>query len=69
MKTTSNTATVLLPTVLSLLLSVSIAGCSSTPQPQVKQEDKYNSSDAQRFNAKQAQDELNKESSKKNTPE
>jgi outer membrane murein-binding lipoprotein Lpp len=46
-----------------LSLSLSITGCSSTPEPQVTQDDQGNSADSQRSNAKQAQDELTRETS------
>ncbi len=59
MKTFVKTNIVLLLTALSL--SLPIVGCSSTPQPQV---DQGNSADSQRSNAKQAQDELSRETSK-----
>jgi len=50
---------VLLLTALSL--SLSITGCSSDPQPK---EDPYNQDDSQRSRAKQAQDELTRETAK-----
>jgi hypothetical protein len=50
---------VLLLTVLSL--SLSITGCSSDPLPK---EDPYNQDDSQRSRAKQAQDELSRETVK-----
>lgn len=50
---------VLLLTALSL--SLSIAGCSSDPQPK---EDPYNQDDSQRSRAKQTQDELSRETAK-----
>lgn len=50
---------VLLLTALSL--SLSITGCSSDPLPK---EDPYNQDDSQRSRAKQAQDELSRETEK-----
>lgn len=50
---------VLLLTALSL--SLSITGCSSGPLPK---EDPYNQDDSQRSRAKQAQDELSRETEK-----
>lgn len=50
---------VLLLTAFSL--SLSIAGCSSSPQPK---EDPYNQDDSQRSRAKQTQDELSRETAK-----
>jgi len=44
--------------IVLLLTALSIAGCSSTPEPQ---EDPYNQADSQRSRAKQAQDELDSE--------
>lgn len=53
------TTVVVLLTTLSL--SQFITGCSGTPQPQVAQDIPAASADSQRSNAKQAQDELSRE--------
>ena len=44
--------------ILVMLTALFLAGCSSTPPPQ---KDPYNQADAQKSNAKQAQDELSSE--------
>jgi hypothetical protein len=51
---------VLLPALLFAVLS--IASCSSTPQPQ--QHDPWNSAESQKSGAKQTQDEMSKETSR-----
>jgi hypothetical protein len=48
--------------IVLLLTALSTAGCSSSP---AIQEDQGNSADAQRIRAKQAQDELSSETSRK----
>jgi hypothetical protein len=45
-----------------MLTALFLAGCSSTPPPQ---KDPYNQADAQKSNAKQAQDELSSEIDRK----
>jgi len=62
MKPVIKTSIVLLLTALPL--SLSITGCSSTPEPQVTQVDQGNTADSQRSNAKQAQDELTRETTR-----
>lgn len=47
--------------IVLLLTALSMAGCSSTPEPQ---KDPYNSADSQRSRAEQSQDELSSETSK-----
>ncbi|RKZ61416.1 MAG: hypothetical protein DRQ44_11780, partial [Gammaproteobacteria bacterium] len=47
--------------IVLILTALFIAGCSSTPQPQEKP---GNSADSQRSHAKQAQDELSRETSR-----
>jgi len=47
--------------IVLLLTALFIAGCSSAPQPQKKS---GNSADSQRSHAKQAQDELSRETSR-----
>lgn len=47
--------------IVLLLTALSIAGCSSAPMPA---EDQGNSADEQKSNAKQAQDELFRETSR-----
>jgi hypothetical protein len=62
MKPAIKSTIVLLLTALPL--SLPIAGCSSTPEPQVTQADPVNSPESQRSNAKQAQDELSRETAR-----
>ncbi len=47
--------------IVLLLTALLIAGCSSSPKPQV---DQGNSAESQKSNAKQAQDELSSETSR-----
>lgn len=49
-------------TIVLLLTSLSIAGCSSSPEPK---DDQWNSAETQKSKAKQAQDELASEIDKK----
>jgi len=48
--------------IVLLLTALLIAGCSSSPQPQA---DPGNSAESQKSNARQAQDELSRETSDK----
>jgi len=62
MKSVIKSSIVLLLTALSL--SLPIAGCYSSPEPVVTQVDQGNPPESQRSNAKQAQDELTRETAR-----